>query len=54
MTKKLNRREFLLMTATGAAGVVLASCAAPTPQTITVVETKIVEKAGEKIQDGTR
>ena len=38
-TKKLTRREFLLVSATGAAGVVLAACApAPAPTTAPAVE----------------
>jgi hypothetical protein len=49
MSKKFTRRDFLKYAATGAGGVVLAGCGpttTPTPQTITVVETKIVEVAG--------
>jgi len=52
MSKKLNRRKFLEMTAASSVGLVLASCtpaAAPTPEKITVVETRIVEKEGEKV-----
>ena len=49
MTKKINRRKFLGMTAAGAAGLAVASCApaaTPTPQIINkevqVEVTKIV------------
>lgn len=52
MSKKINRRKFLQASAAGVAGLVISSCApaaTPTPQTIKVVETQIVEKAGEKV-----
>lgn len=65
MPKSVNRREFLRTVAIGAAGVVAASCAAPTPQviekivekpvdkivqqTVVVEKEKIVEKAVEKV-----
>ena len=52
MSKKFTRRDFLKFAATGAGGVIVAACSpttAPTPETITVVETKIVEVAGEKV-----
>ena len=47
MSKKLNRRKFLHMTASGAAGLIAASCApaaAPAPAPVTVKETVVVEK----------
>jgi peptide/nickel transport system substrate-binding protein len=45
MARKLNRREFLRLTALGAAGVAAAACATPTPEVIreTVKETVVVE-----------
>jgi peptide/nickel transport system substrate-binding protein len=52
MPRNINRRKFLQMSAVGAAGLIISSCApaaTPTPEKITVVETQIVEKAGEKV-----
>ncbi len=52
MSKKINRRKFLEMSAAGVAGLAIASCApaaTPTPQVIKVVETQIVEKEGQKV-----
>src|SRR6266498_2374232 len=52
MSKNINRRKFLLMSAASTVGLVIASCApaaAPAPEKITVVETKIVEKEGQKV-----
>lgn len=52
MTKKINRRDFMKIAATGAAGAVLASCAqgpTPTPETITVIETVEVVKEGQTV-----
>jgi multiple sugar transport system substrate-binding protein len=46
--KRLSRRDFLRMSALGAAGMALAGCAAPTPETVTVKETVVVEKEVEK------
>lgn len=53
MSKKVSRRDFLKVAVTGAGGAILAACgpsATPTPEKITVVETKIVEKAGEVVE----
>jgi simple sugar transport system substrate-binding protein len=53
MTGKLNRRDFLRMSAMTAAGAALAGCC-PEPETKTVekevVVTQIVEKEGEKVE----
>jgi len=51
MSKKIDRRKFLRMTAASAAGLFLASCApaSATPQTVKEVVTVVVEKAGEKV-----
>jgi peptide/nickel transport system substrate-binding protein len=52
MTKKINRRDFMKVAATGAAGALLASCApseTPTPETITVIETVEVVKEGKTV-----
>jgi peptide/nickel transport system substrate-binding protein len=52
MTKKINRRDFMKVAATGAAGAVLASCAqgpTPTPETIKVIETVEVVKEGQTV-----
>jgi len=49
MSKSFSRRKFLRASIVGAGGALLAACQTPTPQTITVVETKIVEKEGQKV-----
>jgi peptide/nickel transport system substrate-binding protein len=52
MSKKIERRDFLKVAAGGAAGALLASCQpapAPTPETITVIETVEVVKEGETV-----
>ncbi len=50
MSKKISRRDAIKVAGAGLGGAILAACKpAPTPQTIKVVETQIVEKAGEKV-----
>ncbi len=52
MSKKLDRRKFLKLSAAGAAGLIISSCtpaATATPQVIKVIETQIVEKEGQKV-----
>lgn len=47
MTQKLSRRDFLRVSALTAAGAVLAGCATPTPEVVTVKETQIVKETVE-------
>jgi peptide/nickel transport system substrate-binding protein len=49
MSKKMARRDFVKAAIFGASGTVLVACT-PTPQTIKVVETQIVEKAGQVVE----
>ena len=49
MPSMMSRRKFLYSAAAGTAGIILSSCTTPTPETITVVETRVVEKEGQKV-----
>ena len=53
MSPKISRRDFLKFATAGAAGVILTSCTqsttAPTPETIKVIETVLVEKEGQTV-----
>lgn len=49
MSKKLTRRDFVRASVMAASGAILAACAAPTPETVRVIETQIVEKEGKMV-----
>jgi peptide/nickel transport system substrate-binding protein len=52
MSKKFSRRDALKVAGAGLGVAILGACApkaTPTPEKVTVIETKIVEKAGEKV-----
>jgi uncharacterized lipoprotein YajG len=44
MEKSMKRREFLRLSAVGAAGALLAACAPATPEVVTVKETVVVKE----------